>query len=108
MKKITATATECIREITFFIAQGNEPKALEYSRTVEEVFFGLPDFVTYKRASEKLPKSVMEMPVRGFKGYTLRILRHTDGVTYLLSAHRPRRSDRNKDRTTRGGLRELQ
>jgi hypothetical protein len=107
MKKLTITAKFCIREITLFIAQDNEKRGLEYARLTEELFFNLPEFVTYKRASESLPKAVQEMPVKGFKGYTLRIMHHSDGVTYLLSAHRPGLTDGMKNRQTRDGLKEV-
>lgn len=71
------------------------------------MFFGLPDWVDYKRASDSLPEYVREMPVKGFNGYTLRIMRHTDGVTYLLSAHRPGASDRMKDQAASAAISEL-
>lgn len=61
----------------------------------------------YKRASDSLPEYVREMPVKGFNGYTLRIMRHTDGVTYLLSAHRPGASDRMKDQAASAAISEL-
>ena len=107
-KRETLTARHTYTEIAAFIEQDNPAKAIEYLQTVRTVFWDLPDFITYKRASPRLPKAVQEMPVRGFKGHTLRIVRYADGVTYLLSAHRPGRLDQNKDRTTRDGLSELQ
>jgi len=106
-RRETLTARQTYTDIAGFNEQDNPGKAIEYLQAVQEAFWNLPDFVTFRRASPNLPEAVREIPVAGFKGYTLRIVRYTDGVTYLLSAHRPGRLDANKDRTTRRGLGEL-
>jgi len=106
-RKVTHTASLLAGEIARFVGQDDPENAERYRQAVNASFFELPDFVTFKRASERLPKSVREMPVKGFKGYTLRIMRHSDGVMYLLSAHRPGLTDNMKDRLTRDGINEL-
>lgn len=106
-KRFTRTGLQTRDETALFIAEDSPTKAIEYLTTVDDVFFGLPDWVNYKRASDQLPEYVKEMPVKGFRGYTLRVMRHTDGVTYLLSAHRPGLPDDRKDEMTQSGLSEL-
>ena len=75
-KKVTRNAQNNYREIAEFIYRDKPDKADEYFDLVTQLFLGLPDFVTYKRASKNLPKAVREMPVKGFSGYTLRVMHY--------------------------------
>ena len=96
-----------MEDITDFIAADNLPKAIEYVQAVNTSFLKLHDQITHRRASPKLPADIREMPVQGFDGYSLRTVKHQDGRYFMLSAHRPGRSETNKNFRTQRGLRDV-
>ena len=103
---ITELAHEDMADIVRFIGRDNPAKARQYYEVATDAFFALDDSITHRRADPALPDYVRELPVRGFNGYSLRVMQDLDGRYFLLSAHRPGRSEANKNRRTQKGLRD--
>lgn len=101
-KIVTPTAERDALAISDYIHRDNPAAADRYLRCVLATFFDWPDEVTPKRAAAHLPESIREIPVPGFRGYTLRIAILGE-TTYLLAAFAPGLPDAYKDaRTLRG------
>ena len=104
---ITFAAQDDMEEIYDFIAGDNITRADEFIEAAVSSFEDLRPNTTFKRAHRLLPDYVRELPVKGFEGYTLRATRHQDGRFFMLSAHRPGRSTKNKNFRTQRGLRDV-
>ena len=101
---VTNRARAHLREIVDFIGSDSPDAADRYYQAALKTFADFPvDILNPKPASDTLPPDVHEIAVRGFSGYTLRILiREAD--MFLLCAFRPGLPDEIKDALTRHGL----
>lgn len=103
---VTPSAQDQIDQIADFIATGNVDASDRYIETAFSSFFELSDEIMYRRASERLPDYIRELPVPGFRGYVLRVAYLEDKIG-LIAAFRPGLTDGMKNRRTHKGLREL-
>lgn len=100
-KRLSRVARDDIQRIAAHLAAHNPAAAERYYQAALDTFFALPDNLTPKRASDRLPEHVRELQVAGFRGYLLRIARRV----VLLAAFAPGLPDQVKDSRTRKGMR---
>jgi plasmid stabilization system protein ParE len=104
-KRVTPAADDALFANFSHIEADNPSAAERYYNEALDAFFGLPDELVPKRASEKLPEYVRAMPVPGFKGYTLRIAVFDESV-HLIAALRPGLTNEMMDDKSATGLEE--
>jgi len=105
-KIVTPTAESDVRANAQHIRLDNPSAADRYGEQAITTFIEWPDEVIPRRASPNLPEHIRELPVSGFRRYTLRIAT-IDDVTYLLAAFAPGLPDAFKDERTVASLRAL-
>lgn len=104
---VTNHARRQLAEIVDFIAADNLDAAIRYYEAALGIFTDFPaDIVTPRPASERLPSNVLDLHVRDFPRYTLRILVN-DAEVFLLCAFRPGLPDELKDSRKTSSLRSL-
>ena len=105
-KIVTPTAESDVRANAQHIRLDNPSAADRYGEQAIITFMDWPDEVIPRRASPNLPEHIRELPVSGFRRYTLRIAT-IEETTYLLAAFAPGLPDSSKDQRTLASLRSV-